>query len=56
MTITQIDGPTLEILSGLLFFNDGEGECQQIATFADVTVWGKSGQNFAVFRPLAHRA
>ena len=29
------------------FFNDGEGERQQITTFVDVTVWGKSGENFA---------
>ena len=26
------------------FFNDGEGERQQITTFVDVTVWGKSGK------------
>jgi single-strand DNA-binding protein len=29
------------------FFNDGEGERQQVTTFVDVTVWGKSGENFA---------
>jgi len=29
------------------FFNDGGGERQQVTTFADVTVWGKSGENFA---------
>jgi single-strand DNA-binding protein len=29
------------------FFNDGEGERQQVTTFVDVTLWGKSGQNFA---------
>src|SRR4029077_2996925 len=29
------------------FFNDGEGERQQITTFVDVTVWGKSAENFA---------
>src|SRR5258708_20457067 len=28
------------------FFNDGEGERQQITTFVDVTVWGKSAENF----------
>jgi single-strand DNA-binding protein len=28
-------------------FNDGEGERQQVTTFVDVTVWGKSGENFA---------
>ena len=26
------------------FFNDGEGERQQITTFVDVTVWGKSAE------------
>ena len=29
------------------FFNDGRGERQQVTTFVDVTVWGKSGENFA---------
>jgi single-strand DNA-binding protein len=29
------------------FFSDGEGERQQITTFIDVTVWGKSAENFA---------
>jgi single-strand DNA-binding protein len=29
------------------FFNDGESERQQVTTFVDVTVWGKSGENFA---------
>jgi single-strand DNA-binding protein len=29
------------------FFNDGEGERQQVTTFVDVTVWGKSGENLA---------
>src|SRR5260221_938230 len=29
------------------FFNDGDGERQQVTTFADVTVWGKSGKSFA---------
>ena len=29
------------------FFNDGGGERQQVTTFADVTVWGKSGESFA---------
>src|SRR6202047_5618376 len=29
------------------FFNDGDGERQQVTTFADVTVWGKSGESFA---------
>jgi single-strand DNA-binding protein len=29
------------------FFNDGDGERQQVTTFVDVTVWGKSGENFA---------
>src|ERR1700746_2474130 len=29
------------------FFNDGDGERQQITTFVDVTVWGKSGESFA---------
>jgi single-strand DNA-binding protein len=29
------------------FFNDDKGERQQVTTFVDVTVWGKSGQNFA---------
>ena len=29
------------------FYNDGEGERQQVTTFVDVTVWGKSGENFA---------
>jgi single-strand DNA-binding protein len=28
------------------FFNDGEGERQQVTTFVDVTVWGKSAENF----------
>ena len=29
------------------FFSDDRGERQQITTFVDVTVWGKSGENFA---------
>ena len=29
------------------FFNDCEGERQQLTTFVDVTVWGKSGESFA---------
>jgi single-strand DNA-binding protein len=29
------------------FFNDGESERQQITTFVEVTVWGRSGENFA---------
>jgi single-strand DNA-binding protein len=29
------------------FFNDGDGERQQVTTFADVTVCGKSGESFA---------
>jgi single-strand DNA-binding protein len=29
------------------FFNDGAGERQQVTTFVDVTVWGKSGESFA---------
>ena len=29
------------------FFSDGQGERQQVTTFVDVTVWGKSGENFA---------
>jgi single-strand DNA-binding protein len=29
------------------FFDDGDGERQQVTTFADVTVWGKSGESFA---------
>ena len=29
------------------FFNDERGERQQITTFVDVIVWGKSGENFA---------
>jgi single-strand DNA-binding protein len=29
------------------FFNDGEGERQQVTTFVDMTVWGKSGEGFA---------
>ena len=29
------------------FFSDAEGERQQITTFVDVTVWGKSAENFA---------
>ena len=29
------------------FFNDGGGDRQQVTTFADVTVWGKSGESFA---------
>jgi single-strand DNA-binding protein len=28
-------------------FSDGQGERQQLTTFVDVTVWGKSGENFA---------
>ena len=28
------------------FFNDDQGERQQVTTFVDVTVWGKSGENF----------
>ena len=29
------------------FFNGDKGERQQVTTFVDVTVWGKSGENFA---------
>ena len=29
------------------FYNDGEGERQQVTTFVEVTVWVKSGENFA---------
>src|SRR6476620_6439860 len=29
------------------FFNGGQGERQQVTTFVDVTVWGKSGESFA---------
>ena len=29
------------------FFNDDKCERQQVTTFVDVTVWGKSGENFA---------
>jgi single-strand DNA-binding protein len=29
------------------FFNDDKGERHQVTTFVDVTVWGKSGGNFA---------
>src|ERR1700752_4142451 len=29
------------------FFNDGQGEHQQVTTFVEVTVWVKSGENFA---------
>jgi single-strand DNA-binding protein len=29
------------------FFNGGNGERQLVTTFADVTVWGKSGESFA---------
>src|SRR5258707_12924034 len=29
------------------FFNDADGQRQQVTTFVDVTVWGKSGENFA---------
>jgi len=29
------------------FFNDGDGRRQQVTTFVDVTVWGKSAENFA---------
>jgi hypothetical protein len=28
------------------FYNDGEGERQQVTTFVDVTVWGKPVENF----------
>jgi single-strand DNA-binding protein len=28
------------------FFSDAEGERQQVTTFVDVTVWGKSAENF----------
>ena len=28
------------------FYNDGEGERQQVTTFVDVTVWGKPAENF----------
>ena len=33
------------------FFNDGDGERQQVTTFADVTVWAKSGESFASLAP-----
>jgi len=29
------------------FFNDGDSRRQQVTTFVDVTVWGKSAENFA---------
>jgi single-strand DNA-binding protein len=29
------------------FYNDGEGERQQVTTFVDVTVWGKPAANFS---------
>jgi len=29
------------------FFNDGDGQRQQVTTFVDTTVWVKSGENFA---------
>ena len=29
------------------FFSDGQGERQQVTTFVDVTVWGKSGESLA---------
>src|SRR5271165_444917 len=29
------------------FFNDERGARQQVTTFVDVIVWGKSGENFA---------
>ena len=29
------------------FYNDGEGERQQVTTFVDVTVSGKSAENFS---------
>lgn len=29
------------------FYNDGEGERQQVTTFVDVTVWGKPAENFS---------
>jgi single-strand DNA-binding protein len=29
------------------FFNGGDRRRQQVTTFVDVTVWGKSGENFA---------
>ena len=29
------------------FFSDSGGERQQVTTFVDVTVWGKSGENFS---------
>jgi len=36
------------------FFNDGEGERQQVTTFVDATVWGKSGENFASLAKKGH--
>ena len=29
------------------FYNDDEGERQQVTTFLDVTVWGKPAENFS---------
>src|SRR3984893_2563611 len=29
------------------FFSDADGERQQVTTFVDVTVWGKSAENFS---------
>jgi len=29
------------------FFNDGDSRRQEVTTFVDVAVWGKSGENFA---------
>ena len=29
------------------YFNDDRGDRQQVTTFVDVTVWGKSAENFA---------
>ena len=36
------------------FFNDTDGQRQQVTTFVDVTVWGKSGENFAALTKKGH--
>jgi single-strand DNA-binding protein len=38
------------------FFNDGDSRRRQVTTFVDVTVWGKSGENFAALAKKGRRS
>jgi single-strand DNA-binding protein len=36
-------------------YTDGEGERQEVTTFVDVTVWGKSAENFSKLAKKGHQ-